>query len=79
MIKMDVKKYPIYGADINSGKIEIFHTSEDAVAFLTKSTDNERGEIRLQQPNSEALIPYYLISSTSSEEVKSDLIVSCKI
>lgn len=77
---MNIDRYPIYGADINSGRIEVFHTSEEAVVFLTKSNEKEGGKIRLQQSHeSDELIPYYLISSSSSEEGKSDLIVSCEI
>lgn len=80
MIKISVDRYPIYGADISSGRVEVFHTSEEAVAFLTKSNEKVVGQVRLQQSNdSEALIPHYLISSSSSEEGKSDLIVSCEI
>ena len=33
-MKLHVKKYPIYGADLNSGQIKIFQETQEALDFF---------------------------------------------
>lgn len=81
MINLQVEKYPIYGADINDGRIEVFQTTEEAIAFLakTESLVSERDKICLDsKAKLDKPMPYYLLAGTS-DECKSELIMNCEI
>ena len=71
MIKLDVKKYPIYGADINSGNIEIFQETQEALDFFTQTTDidDSRGKIQLRSRiELDKPIPTFLINDRNAED-----------
>ena len=82
MIKLDVKKYPIYGADINSGNIEIFQETQEALDFFTQDSDlnNSRGEIQIRSRiELDKPIPNFLINDRNNEDNSIQPIMSVDI
>ena len=81
-MKLDVKKYPIYGADLNNGQIKIFQETQEALDFFTqkKELDIPHGKIQLR-PKFEVQrpIPSFLIADGNNEENCSQPIMSIEI
>ena len=70
-MKLDVKKYPIYGANLNNGQIEIFQEAQEALDFFTQRTelDTSRGKIQLRpRLELDKPIPTFLINDKNNED-----------
>ena len=70
-MKLDVKKYPIYGANLNNGQIEIFQEAQEALDFFTQRTelDTSRDKIQLRpRLELDKPIPTFLINDKNNED-----------
>ena len=70
-MKLDVKKYPIYGANLNNGQIEIFQEAQEALDFFTQRTelDTSRDKIQLRpRLELDTPIPTFLINDKNNED-----------
>ena len=70
-MKLDVKKYPIYGANLDNGQIEIFQEAQEALDFFTQRTelDTSRDKIQLRpRLELDKPIPTFLINDKNNED-----------
>ncbi|MEE2924216.1 MAG: hypothetical protein VX619_05490 [bacterium] len=70
-MKLDVKKYPIYGANLNNGQIEIFQEAQEALDFFTQRTelDTSPGKIQLRpRLELDKPIPTFLINDRNNDD-----------
>ena len=83
MIKLDVKKYPIYGATIDSGQIEVFQETQEALDFFTQGSELESCQSKIQlrptRAEREKPIPTFLINERNTEESNAQPIMSIEI
>ena len=82
MIKLDVKKHPIYGADISNGQIEVFQETQEALDFFTQRTElgTSEGKIELRpRIELDEPIPTFLINERNTEDNNSQPIMSIEI
>ena len=81
-MKLDVKKYPIYGANLNNGQIEVFQEAQEALNFFTQRTelDDTRGKIQLRSRiELNKPIPSFLLNEGNSDDNHSQPIMSIEI
>jgi len=70
-MKLDVKKYPIYGANLNNGQIEVFQEAQEAIDFFTQRTEFDSSypdKIKLQPSLVDNTIPTFFINDRNVDE-----------